>query len=25
MERVMPFTQALTGEQIGWYETGLPL
>ena len=21
----MPFTQALTGEQIGWYETGLPL
>ena len=21
----MPFTQALPGEQIGWYETGLPL
>src|SRR5947209_5230628 len=25
MERVMPFTQAFTGQQIGWYETSLPL
>jgi type I restriction-modification system DNA methylase subunit len=25
MERVMPHTGALTGEQVGWYESGLPL